>query len=259
MKNAAIAAATAYRARKEKASSVPNQAASPYIIQTQTTDGSGSFKAYVLWGIVGTAALATAAYFGYKAFRTIVSNQSGKKSLETGEPAYYSQNIRMGIENDNWLGTNTNKIREAIIEIPDKQTFRKVEDNYKRQYGVMLFTDLHEHLKTTEMQEMLAIYRIKPEKASSNSQPIYDPYAWAERINASIHFETWGLLWGTDLEAFKQVIREIQNQKAWDDTVSAYQSKYSADLVSEIDGDVSSWDFDFRAELSKKGITVSED
>jgi hypothetical protein len=248
----AAAAATAYRARK---SDEDAHAASPNH-QANTDSGTGSFKTYVLWGILGTAALATVGYFGYKALRVVVSNQAGKQSLETGTPAYYAQSIRMGIENNNWAGTDTAKIRAAFIEIPDKQTFRKVEDNYKRQYGIMMFSDLKEHLKSTEMEEMQAIYRIKPERADKNAQPIYDPYAWAIRIHSAVYYETWGALWGTDLEAIKQVIREIPDQKSWNDLADAYESKYSASIVDDIDGDVSSWDYDFRSELSKKGITV---
>ena len=223
---------------------------------THDNSGAGNFKVYVLWGILGSAALATAGYFGYKLLRNVISNQAGKQSLETGTPAYFAQSIRMGIENNNWPGTDTAKIRETFIEIPDKQTFRKVEDNYKRQYGVMLFADLKEHLKSTEMEEMQAIYKIKPEKADKNAQPIYDPYSWAIRIHAAVYYETWGALWGTDLEAIKQVISEIPNQQSWDDLVQAYETKYSTSIVEDIDGDVSSWEYDFRNELSKKGITV---
>ncbi|HTF04152.1 MAG TPA: hypothetical protein VK826_09000 [Bacteroidia bacterium] len=252
MVQAAVTAATAYRAHKSKADS---EAVPPNNGQAQNS-GSGNFRAYVLWGIIGSAAIATAGYFGYKALRNVVSNQAGKHSLEAGTPAYYAQSIRMGIENNNWSGTDTAKIREVFIEIPDKYTFRKVEDNYKLQYGVMLFDDLMEHLKTTEMDEMKAIYRVKPERADKNSQPTYDPYAWAIRVHSAVHYETWGLMWGTDLEAIKQVIREIPNQQSWDDLEAAYQSKYSASITEEIDGDVSSWDYDFRDQLSKKGITV---
>lgn len=253
MVNAAVSAATAYRAHKGKAD---QEASSNTDGQAQNGSGSGNFKTYVLWGILGSAAIATAGYFGYKAFRSVVSNQAGKESLETGTPAYYAQSIRMGIDNNNWAGTDTAKIRATILEIPDKHTFRKVEDNYKRQYGVMLFADLKKHLKTTELDEMQAIYRIKPERADKNSQPIYDPYAWAIRIHSAVNYETWGLMWGTDLDAIKQVIREIPNQKSWDDLKEAYESKYSASLIEEIDGDVSSWDYDFRNELSKKGIVA---
>jgi hypothetical protein len=255
MTNSADAEAKVSSEKRSGENSPSQQGGQPTYIVQSGNGGSGNFRAYVLWGIIGTAALATAGYFGYKAIRKVVSNQAGKKSLETGEPAYYAQSIRMGIENNNWLGTDTVKIRETMVEIPDKQTFRKVEDNYKKQYGVMLFSDLHEHLKTTEMQEMLAIYRIKPERATKNSTPIYDPYAWAIRINSAINYETWGLLWGTDLEAIKQVFREISDQKSWNDLKDAYQSKYSASVIDDMDGDVSSWDFDFRAELKKKGIT----
>jgi hypothetical protein len=251
MVNTAMSAATAYRAKSKQTNSANYQSD-----QAQNSSESGSFKTYVLWGIVGSAAVATVGYFGYKALRSVVSNQAGKQSLETGTPAYYAQAIRMGIENNNWAGTDTAKIRNTILEIPDKHTYRKVEDNYKRQYGVMLFADLKEHLKTTEMDELQAIYRIKPERADGNSQPIYDPYAWAIRINAAVHYETWGFMWGTDLEAIKQVMREVPNQKSWDDLVQAYESKYSVSITEDLDGDVSSWDYDYRKELSKKGITV---
>lgn len=250
-------AAAASQAKRHRESPPPEEGGQPtYIVQSGGS--SGSFKTYIVWGLVGTAAVAAVGYFGYKVVRNIISNQAAKDSLETGDPAYFAQQIKMGFENDNWLGTNTNQIRQAFIDVPDKKTFRKVAENYHKQYGGSMFEDLKEHLKSTEMQEMIAIYRVKPEKAGNNSQPIYDPYAWAERINAAVNFQTWGLLWGTDLEAIKQVIREIPNQKAWDDTDSAYQSKYSTSIVTDIDGDVSSWDYDFRAELTKKGITVNE-
>lgn len=252
MTHAAVTAASAYRAHKAETDSEPHHSLS----QSQNESEAGSFKTYVLWGILGSAALVTVGYFGYKAIRTIVSNQSGKHSLEAGTPAYYAQSIRMGIENNNWPGTDMVKIRETFLEIPDKHTFRKVEDNYKRQYSVMMFADLKEHLKSTEMEEMQAIYRIKPERASSNAQPIYDPYAWAIRIHSAVYYETWGALWGTDLEAIKQVIREISDQKSWDDLAQAYESKYSVSVIDDIDGDVSSSEYDFRDELSKKGISV---
>ena len=255
---AAYAAAEASRARRYRDSPPSQEGGQPtYIVQPGS--GSGSFKSYIVWGLVGTATVGLVGYFGYKLVRNIISNQAAKGSLETGDLGYYAQQVKMGFENDNWPGTNTNQIRQAFVDIPDKQTFRKVSENYHKRYGGSMFADLQEHLKSTEMQEMIAIYRIKPEKAEKNSQPIYDPYAWAERINAAVNFSTWGLLWGTDLEAIKQVIREIPDQKAWDDVGDAYKSKYSTSIVRDIDGDVSSWDYDFRAELSKKGITVSED
>lgn len=255
---AAYAAAEHIRAKRQKEERPSQEGGQPtYIVQPG--GGSGSFKSYIVWGLIGTASVGVVGYFGYKFIHNVISNQAAKDSLEPGEPSYYAQQIKMGFENDNWPGTNTNQIRQTFVAVPDKQTFRKVSDNYHKRYGGSMFADLQQHLKSTEMQEMIAIYRIKPEKAGKNSQPIYDPYAWAERINAAVNFETWGLFWGTDMEALKQVIREIPNQNAWDDTADAYQSKYSTSIVSDIDSDVSSWDFDFRQELTKKGITVYEE
>lgn len=256
-KAAKVAAAVSTSKRLQETES--QQPAGQPSVVVQAASGSGNFKTYVVWGLIGTATLAALGFFGYKLIRNVVSNQAAKGSLEPENPAYYAQQIKMGFENNNWPGTDTNQIRKAFIDVPDKQTFRKVADNYHKQYGGSMFEDLKTHLKSTEMQEMIAIYRIKPEKAGKDSQPIYDPYAWAERINAAVNFQTWGLFWGTDLEAIKQVIREVPDQKAWDDAESAYQARYSASMTSEIDSDVSSWDFDYRAELKKKGITVSED
>ena len=259
MNEKAAYAAAAEGRSKRYSESKPNQPGQQptYIVQPGSSN-SGNFKTYIVWGLVGTVTVAAIGYFGYKAAKNIIAIQAAKDSLEPTQPAYFAQQIKMGFENDNWLGTNTNQIRQAFIDIPDKQTFRKVSENYHKQYGGSMFQDLKVHLKSTEMQEMVAIYRIKPEKSGKNSQPIYDPYAWAERINAAVNFQTWGLLWGTDLEAIKQVIREITSQNSWDDTADAYQSKYSTSIVSDIDSDVSSIEYDFRAELKKKGITVKE-
>ncbi len=251
-----VAHSTTRQGQRHKQNAPSHQAGEPtYIVQPGSSD-SDSFKTYVVWGLVGTVVVVTVGYFGYKVVTKVISRHAAKGSLEPGEPAYYAQQIKMGIDNDNWLGTNTQQIRTAFVDIPDKAMFRKVVTNYHNQYGVDLYADLNEHLKSTEMQEMVAIYRIKPEKAGKNSQPIYDPYAWAERINAAVNFQTWGLMWGTDLEAIKQVVREIPDQKSWDDVSQAYESKYSADILDDLDDDVSSGDYDFREELSKKGITA---
>ena len=224
----------------------------PSVIVQQGRNGSDSFKNYVLWGILGTAAVGTIMYFGYRFVKNKISDFANNGSLDNNNPSYYAKQMKMGIDNNNVPGTDTNTIRQAFVAIPSKEYFRKVESSYQKQYGTNLYKDLEEHLKTTEFQEMSAIYRIKPEREGKNAQPIYDPYAWAQRINNAVNYETWGFLWGTDLEAIKQVVREVPTQKAWQDVKDAYQEKYSVSMEDDLDGDVSQGDYDFRAEVAKK-------
>jgi hypothetical protein len=222
------------------------------IVEQGRNSSSDNFKNYVLWSILGTAAAGTLLYFGYRFVKGKISDIANKGSLDNNDPSYYAKQIRMGIDNNNSPGTDTNTIRQAFVAIPSKDFFRKVESSYQKQYSTNLYKDLEEHLKTTEFQEMSAIYRIKPEREGKNAQVIYDPYAWAQRINNAVNYETWGFMWGTDLDAIKQVVREIPSQKAWSDVKDAYEQKYSVSMEDDLDEDVSQGDYDFRAEISKK-------
>lgn len=220
-------------------------------------NAASDFKNYVLWGIIGTAAVGTLVYFGWKIITDKISDSESKGSLDNEDPAYYAKQFKIGFDNNNWYGADMETVRATMLAIPSKQFFRKVGDSYHRQYKSNLFKDLEKYLKSTEYQEMQAIYRVKPEKTGgSNATPIYDPYAWAERIHAALSYETWGLMWGTDEDAIKQVIREIPNQAAWEDVKAAYESTYSIDIAEDIDGDLDSDEFDFREELQKKKITA---
>ncbi|CAN5729091.1 hypothetical protein BH11BAC7_BH11BAC7_21300 [soil metagenome] len=218
--------------------------------------GSDSFKNYVLWSVIGVAAAGTLVWLGYKVVTNVVSNQANKGSLDSDDPAYFAKQFKIGFDNNNAIGVDTETVRQAMIAIPSKDFFSKVATNYHNQYKSSLFKDLETKLKSTEFQEMQAIYKIKPQKTGKNEVPIYDPYAWAARIHAAVNYETGGWFWGTDEEAIKQVMREISNQRTWDDVVGAYEAKYSLDIVQEIDGDVDKDEYDFRAELKKRNIAV---
>jgi hypothetical protein len=220
-------------------------------------DTSVKFRNYVLWGIIGTAAVGTAVFLGWKFATDKISNLENKGSLDNEDPAYYAKQFKIGFDNNNWYGSDTATIRETMLAIPSKDFFEKVAQSYQRQYKASLFKDLESKLKSTEYQEMQAIYRIKPQKSGgTNAAPIYDPYAWATRIHSAVYYETMGLFWGTDLEAIKQVIREITTQAHWNDLKAAYQAKYSVAIEDDLDGDVSASEYDFRQQLQRKNIAV---
>ncbi len=220
-------------------------------------NGSTSFKTYMLWGLVGTISLGTLVYLGWKFVGNKISDQESKGSLSNEDPAYYAKQFKIGFDNNNWYGSDMNVIREAMIAIPSKDFFNKVADSYRRQYHKSLFQELEAKLKSTEYQEMQAIYKVKPQKTGGkNAAPIYDPYALATRIHAAVNYETMGLFWGTDLEAIKQVVREVPDQTTWDDVKSAYSAKYSLSMVEDIESDVSDFDYDLHEELAKKNIVA---
>lgn len=235
----------------------PEQRESVVVVENPQHGSSDNFKNYVLWSIIGTAAAGTVLYFGWKFVTDKISNLENKGSLDNNDPAYYAKQFKIGFDNNNWYGTDTNTVRQAMLAIPSKDYFQKVADSYHRQYKSNLFKDLEIKLKSTEYQEMQAIYKVKPQKTGGkNATPIYDPYAWADRIHAAVNYEMMGLFWGTDEEAIKQVIHEIPNQSTWDDVKAAYEAKYSLDINAEIDGDLEPDEYDFRKELLKKNITA---
>ncbi len=239
--------------RVQRKANQEKSAGTYYIPAGASKTRSDEFKTYVLWGLIGLAAAGTAGYFGYKLVRKIISNAAQNGALDTNEPAYYAKKIKAGIDNNNMPGTDTVAIRSAFVEIPTKEVYRKVADNYKKQYGNNLYKDLETHLHTTEMQELTAIYSIKPER-SAKEAPTYDPTAWAIRLNAAVNYEQFGFLWGTDEEAIKQVFVEIPTQKAWQDVQQAYYDKYGVDLDTELDEDLSQSEFDYRAFIARKPI-----
>src|ERR1041385_2462189 len=93
--------------------------------QQQTKNGSGSFKDYVLWGIIGTAAAGTLIYFGYKIITTQISNHANKGSLDSNDPAYFAKQFKIGFDNNNSWGTDTDTVRQTMVAIPSKDVFKK--------------------------------------------------------------------------------------------------------------------------------------
>lgn len=192
-----------------------------------------------------TLVAATALYFGVKFVKGKISNHERGKGFGESEHATWADQIRNGILNDGvWVGTNVPAIRNALIEIPSKQDFEKVEKSYKRQFNSRnLVDDLRGDLSTTEYEEMLAILESKPEKARDVGAPIFDPHGWAKRLNAAVNYETWGFLWGTDKDAITAVIKEIPTVAAFEETATVYYNEYGVTLAEDLKGDLSPSEF----------------
>ena len=188
-----------------------------------------------------TLVAATALYFGVRFFKKKIGNHERGKGFGESSHATWADQIRNGILNDGvWLGTDVPAIRKAMIEIPSKQDFEKVKKSYKRQFNSRnLVDDLRGDLSTTEFDEMLAIIQSKPEKAKDAGVPIYDPHGWAKRLNAAVNYETWGFLWGTDIDAITAVVNEIPTVEAYQETAKVYYNEYGVALLEDLKGDLS--------------------
>jgi hypothetical protein len=216
---------------------------------------SDDFAKYVKYGLLAAGGTIGLGVLGYYLWRKVISTGEEKKAFNTDSPASYAKEIKQGLDNNNWPGADTVTVRKALVSIPDKQAMRKVSKSYNKLYGEPLGSALQTGLKTTEYTEMMAILRSKPEKhGNGKEQVIYDPSGWAERLNAAVNYEWWGIGWGTDTDAIKQVFKEIPTQKAWEDVKEYYQSEYQTEIVDDLNDDIDSDEYDFLAVIAKKPI-----
>lgn len=215
--------------------------------------GADNFAKYVKYGLLAAGGTIGLGVLTYWLYRKVVSTGEEKKAFNADSPTAYAKQIKQGLDNNNWPGADTVTVRSAIVSIPDKATMRKVSKSFNKLYGTPLGTALQDGLKTTEYTEMMAIIRTKPEKqGKGKEQTIYDPLAWAERLNAAVNYEWWGIGWGTDTDAIKQVFKEIPSQKAWEDIKDAYREEYQTEVEDDLDDDIDSDEYDYRAVIAKK-------
>lgn len=218
-------------------------------------EASDEFAKYVKYGLLALGGAVGIGALSYWLYRKAVASGEEKKAFDTDSPTAFAKQIKQGLDNNNWPGADTATVRKAIVAIPDKAAMRKVSKSFNKLYGTPLGTALQDGLKTTEYTEMMAIIRTKPEKqGQGKEQTIYDPSAWAERLNAAVNYQWWGIGWGTDTEAIKQVFKEIPSQSAWQDVKDAYQNEYQVDAETDLDDDISSDEYDYRAVIAKKPL-----
>lgn len=192
-----------------------------------------------MWGGISLGA-AILIFFGYKMYQKVVSNSEKGKSFGEDEHATWADQIHNAITNDGvFVGTDEVALRKTLIAIPSRQDFEKVEKSYKKQFKANMSEKIRGDLSTTEYNEMKAIIDSKPLKSKDAGIPIYDPQGWAVRLNAAVNYQTWGWLWGTDIEAIRAVLLEIPTQQGFLDTAEAYKAEYGVLLMDDLLGDLS--------------------
>jgi hypothetical protein len=192
-----------------------------------------------LWGGISLSA-AVLIFLGYKVYQKVVSNSEKGKSFGEDKHATWADQIHNAISNDGvFVGTDEVLLRKTLIEIPSRQDFEKVEKSYKKQFKANMSEKIRGDLSTSEYNEMKAIIDSKPLKSKDAGIPIYDPHGWAIRLNSAVNYQTWGWLWGTDIDAIRAVLIEIPTQQGFFDTAEAYKAEYGVLLMDDLVGDLS--------------------
>jgi hypothetical protein len=200
-------------------------------------------KEKLLFSLIGIGIVGGGVFFGRKLVLKGISNREEKKSFEDGTPATLAKQFKMAFENDGWWGTDVEKVRSTLRDIPSKQVFLKVQESYKKLYNSNLITDLSDELQTTEYNEMLQIIAQKPDKTGgkpTNPSLSYD--GWAKRLKAAFD-KSYGFLPGTDEEAIKAVFTEIPTQKAFILTGIWYNKLYASNMMTDLKSELEMWEY----------------
>lgn len=212
-------------------------------MKKNTTKDDLTLKEKLLYSLIGIGIVGGGIFFGRKLVLKGVANREEKKSFEDGTPATFAKQIKMAFDNDGWWGTDTEKLRSTLREIPSKQVFLKVQESYKKLYNSNMITDMSDELQTTEYNEMLQIIAQKPDKTGgkpSSSTLVYD--GWAKRLKAAFDKE-YGFIPGTDEEAIKAVFNEMPTQKAFIMTGIFYKKLYATDMMTDLKSELEMWEY----------------
>lgn len=211
-------------------------------MKNDTANNDLTLKEKLLYSLIGIGIVSGGIFFGRKLVLKGVANKEEKKSFEDGTPATYAKQIKMAFDNDGWWGTDTEKLRSTLRDIPSKQVFLKVQESYKKLYNSNLITDMSDELQSTEYNEMLQIIAQKPDKTGSTpTAPTLNYEGWAKRLKAAFD-KTYGFVPGTDENAIKAVFNEMPTQKAFVMTGVAYNKLYGTNLMTDLQGELELWE-----------------
>ncbi|MDI1355339.1 MAG: hypothetical protein PSX36_10495 [bacterium] len=211
-------------------------------MKKDTTNNDLTVKEKILYSLIGLGIVGGGVFFGRKLVVKSVANREEKKSFEDGTPATYAKQIKMAFENDGWWGTDTEKLRTTLQDIPSKQVFLKVQESYKKLYNSNMITDMSDELQTTEYNEMLQIIGQKPDKTGGKPTNVVTSYdGWAKRLKAAFD-KSYGFLPGTDEEAIKAVFNEMPTQKAFIMTAAFYKKLYGNNLMDDLKSELEVWE-----------------
>jgi hypothetical protein len=203
-------------------------------MKKDTTNNDLTLREKILYSLIGLGIVGGGVFFGRKLVLKKVANKEEKKSFEDGTPATYAKQIKMAFDNDGWWGTDTNKLRTTLREIPSKQIFLKTQESYTKLYNSNLITDMTDELQSTEYNEMMQIIAEKPDK--TGGKPVSSTVqfeGWAKRLKAAFD-KSYGFLPGTDDDALVAVLNEMPTQKSFVYTMVAYQKLYGTNMITDM-------------------------
>ena len=212
-------------------------------MKKDTTNNDLSLKEKLLYSLIGIGIVGGGVFFGRKLVLKGVANREEKKSFDDGTPATFAKQIKMAFENDGWWGTDTEKLRSTLRNIPSKQVFLKVQESYKKLYNSNMISDMSDELQSTEYNEMLQIIAQKADKTGGIPASVTISYdGWAKRLKAAFDKE-YSFIPGTDEPAIKAVFNEIPTQKAFVMTGIVYNKLYGSNMMTDLKGELELWEY----------------
>ncbi len=187
-----------------------------------------------------------AVYVGYRIYQNIRAKQAQKDSYDSAKPQSYAQEIKLALDNNNWLGWGTDNVtlRETLLRIPSKDFMRKVVNAYASLYkGASMMADIASDLSTTEYQELLAIIEAKPQSGDELQALVLtdEQYAsWVKRIQAAIHASSFFVTY-TDHPMLMQALKEVPTRAAFETLKDVYKKMTRSDLTQDLKDNVSLW------------------
>lgn len=205
---------------------------------TQHNEEGFNLKEKILYTLGSIVVLGGSIFLGRKLVLKGISNTEEKKTFDEGSSATYAKQIKMAFENDGWWGTDTEKLRNTMREIPTKDDVYKVAKSYQKLYNSNMMKDMSDELQSTEYNEMLSIIASKPEKKGKAVNYTMQYPELAKRLKAAFD-KTYGIFPGTDEDAIKAVFLELPSQTAFINVGKAYNKLYSANLIDDLKDEVS--------------------
>jgi hypothetical protein len=196
----------------------------------------------IQYGLIGLAVLGGAAFLINNLIKKSKSNLEERFTLEDGSAATFAKQLKMAFENDGWMGTDEEAIRQVLRKVASKEDFQKVIESYQRLYSNSLLRDMKDELSSSEYAEMIAIISSKPDRydKSVQSQGItaFQRVSWARRLKAAFDYFP-----GTDEDAIRAVFLEIPTQTDFQQVANSYRSEYGIDLVSDLKSELEFWEY----------------
>lgn len=211
----------------------------PYTNQHESEDIS--LKEKVIYSLLAAAGITGVIVLGKKLIDKQISNKAHSKSFENGSPETFAKQIKMAFENDGYFGTDTNALRNVLIQVKSKDELNKVYKAYQKEFGSSMYKDMSDELQATEYNEMLQIMEGKPQK--TGQAPAANQYvAWAKRLKAAFD-KTYSFIPGTDEDAINAVFTEIPTHAAFVNVGKAYSQAYGESLIDALKAELEFWEY----------------